>query len=134
MKAVIDTNVLIYDTFEDSVYHIKAKNILDSLDEWIIPTIVIHEYVWVMKSLVNVEDVVYKVEEYVNHYKTSLVPEKGEDILEALKRIRKENISLSRYNDEVILSIAMRVGVLATFDNKLRKRSESVGIKLLPRV
>jgi len=120
------------DTFEDSI-RIKAKNLLDSLDEWIIPTIVIHEYIWVMKSLkVNAEDVAYKVEEYVNHYKTSLIPEKGEDILEALKRIRREKISLSRYNDEVILSIATRVGVLATFDNRLRKLSESLRVRVLP--
>jgi len=86
-----------------------------------------------MKSLkVNAEDVAYKVEEYVNHYKTSLIPEKGEDILEALKRIRREKISLSRYNDEVILSIATRVGVLATFDNRLRKLSESLRVRVLP--
>ena len=39
MRAVID------DTFEDSVHHSEAKNLLDSLDEWILPTIVIHEYV-----------------------------------------------------------------------------------------
>ena len=84
-----------------------------------------------MKSLkVNAEDVAYKVEEYVNHYKTSLIPEKGEDILEALKRIRREKTSL-KYNDEVVLSIATRVGVLAAFDNKLRKLSESAGVRIL---
>jgi len=45
MKALIDTNVLVYDTFEDSIYHAEAKKLLDSLDRWIIPSIVIHEYV-----------------------------------------------------------------------------------------
>jgi len=33
MRAVIDTNVLIYDTFEDSLYHSEAKNILDPLEK-----------------------------------------------------------------------------------------------------
>ena len=62
MRVVIDTNVLVYDTFEDSLYHLEAKNILDSLEKWIIPTIVIHEYVWVLKSLkIPVNEVVYKV-------------------------------------------------------------------------
>ena len=51
MKALIDTNVLVYDTFEDSIYHAEAKKLLDSLDRWIIPSIVIHEYVWVMRIL-----------------------------------------------------------------------------------
>ena len=50
-KAVIDTNVLIYDLFEDSMYHKEASSILDMLEAWIIPTIVIHEFIWFIKGL-----------------------------------------------------------------------------------
>jgi len=128
----LQISISVYDTFEDSLYHIKAKNLLDDLDEWIIPTIVIHEYVWVMKSLnVSVEDTIYKVEEYVNHHKTKLVFE-GEYILRALKIINREKISLSRYNDKIILSVATKFGVLATFDDKLRKQSKKMEVKILP--
>ena len=135
MKAVIDTNVLIYDTFEDSVHHSEAKNLLDSLDEWILPTIVIHEYVWAMKSLnIDATNILDKVEEYVKHHKTRVVEETVDDILSALNAIVDEGLSLSRYNDKVILSIAIKnKRVLATFDGKLRKQALAVGLDILPR-
>jgi len=46
LSAVVDTNVLIFDTFEDSEFHIEAMKLLDSLKRWILPSIVFHEYVW----------------------------------------------------------------------------------------
>jgi len=33
MRAVIDTNVLIYDLVEDSEFHKEAEKLLDSLEE-----------------------------------------------------------------------------------------------------
>lgn len=133
MRAVIDTNVLVYDTFEDSVYHSEAKELLDALDEWIIPLIVIHEYVWLMKSLsIGVDDVVYKVEEYIEHKKTRITKEEPEDIVGALERVRREKLRLSRYNDEVLLSVAAKIGILATFDKKLRNQAEALKVRTLP--
>jgi len=44
MKAVIDTNILIYDLVEDSEFHKEAGELLDSLEEWLIPSLVIHEF------------------------------------------------------------------------------------------
>ncbi len=133
MKAVLDTNVLIYDTFEDSLFHLEAKEILDSLDEWIIPLIVIHEYVWILKSLeIAIDDVVYKVREYLDHHKTKLVLEDREDVLRALEIIRDENLSLSRYNDKIVLSIAQKVGTLVTFDKRLRKQALATKLEVLP--
>ncbi|MEO2152327.1 MAG: PIN domain-containing protein, partial [Thermococcus sp.] len=46
MHGVIDTNVLIYDTFEDTEFHKKAEETLESLDRWYVPAIVTQEYVW----------------------------------------------------------------------------------------
>ena len=46
MKAVIDTNILIYDLVEDSELHKEAEELLDSLEEWLIPSLVIHEFTW----------------------------------------------------------------------------------------
>ncbi len=129
MRAVVDTNVLVYDTFEDSVHHERAKELLDDLDRWVIPTIVIHEYVWVLRSLnVDPDDVRYKVEEYLTHRKTRVVPESRRDVLSALKIVAEEEIALSRYNDKVILSVAERENLaLATFDEKLRRQASSRG-------
>ncbi|WP_456478395.1 PIN domain-containing protein [Geoglobus ahangari] len=134
MKAVIDTNVLIYDTFEDSVYHLQARNLLDELRQWYIPAIVIHEYVWALKSLgVSSKDVLYKVEEILNHYKSQLIEDTEYDILRALSNVVEKNLSLSRYNDEVILSAAIRKRAsIATFDERLRRRALSAGLDVLP--
>ncbi len=133
MMAVVDTNVLIYDTFEDSIYHDEAKNLLDSLDRWMVLSIVVHEYVWVMKTLgVSVEDTAYKVEEYLNHPKTRYVCESAEDLLNAFEVIRREKLSLSRYNDKVILSVAIRIGSLASFDDKLRRQALRENVQVLP--
>ena len=129
-----DTNVLIYDTFEDSIYHEEAKNILNSLKEWIIPTIVLHEYVWALKSLkIDVKTVLEKVEEYVYHVKTKTVYETQDDVIYSLKTILHDRLSLLRYNDMVILSIAIRLRApLATFDKKLRTQAEKTNVKVLP--
>ncbi len=135
MRAVVDTNVLIYDTFEDSIYHEEAKNILNSLKEWIIPTIVLHEYVWALKSLkIDVKTVLEKVEEYVYHVKTKTVYETQDDVIYSLKTILHDRLSLLRYNDMVILSIAIRLRTpLATFDKKLRTQAEKTNVKVLPK-
>ena len=134
MKAVIDTNVLSYDTFEDSIYHPQARKLLDELEQWYIPAIVIHEYVWALKSLkISSEMVLYKVEEILNHHKSRLLENTEYDILSALDIVVKENLSLSRYNDKVILSAAVRNRMsIATFDEKLRKQALSSGINVLP--
>ncbi|MEM1947114.1 MAG: PIN domain-containing protein [Candidatus Caldarchaeum sp.] len=45
MRLLPDTNVLVYDTVEDSMHHDKAVKIIDAAGELAIPPIVIHEYV-----------------------------------------------------------------------------------------
>ncbi len=134
MKAVIDTNILIYDTFEDSLYHEDASRLLDRLDKWVIPTIVFYEYIWFMKGLkVNLLDIVDKVLEYTGSPKTIIVSEDKWGIEWALQRISREKISLSRFNDKVILSSAVRRRLpLATYDDKLREQAGNQGVKVLP--
>jgi len=133
MKAVIDTNVLVYDTFEDSIYHKKAKEILDRLDEWFIPAIVIHEYIWLLKSLnIKIKDIVEKVEEYLYNEKTKLINERREDIFNAINIIYKEGKKAAKYNDKVILSIAMNLKApVATFDKKLLSQANNFKVGIL---
>ncbi len=50
MKVLIDTNVIIYDLFEDPQFHKEAEEILDSSEGWVIPSIVIHELVWFLRD------------------------------------------------------------------------------------
>ncbi len=46
----MDTNVLIFDTVEDSLHHEKAKELMNSGIRWAIPSIVCSEYLWVLKN------------------------------------------------------------------------------------
>ena len=65
-EAVADTNVLVYDTFEDSLYHETPARLLDSLDRWLVPLIVVYEYVWFLKGLnVRPADARDKLLEYI---------------------------------------------------------------------
>jgi hypothetical protein len=65
MRAVIDTSVLIYDLVEDSEFHKEAEELLDSLEEWLIPSIVVHEFVWFLRAN-GIDNV-----EYVRSYVTN---------------------------------------------------------------
>ena len=53
--------------------------------------------------------------------------------MKALNTIVKENLSLSRYNDKVILFVVVNNDFnIATFDEKLRKQALNFGLKVLP--
>jgi len=133
VKAVIDTNVLVYDTFEDSVFHEQAKRLLDLLEEWIIPLIVVYEYIWFMKGLeIDLKSSMEKTREYLLHPKSKVLTERTSDLIKVLDTLLSEKIPLSRFNDKVILSIASKVGCIATFDSKLREQASTRGLVVLP--
>jgi len=131
--AVIDTNILVYDTFEDSVFHEHAAALLDGLEEWVIPEIAVYEYVWLLRELgVAASDVEDKLKDYLLSPKAKLVGG-GEVILAALSLIKREGVSLSRFNDKVILLLSKRFALpLATFDKRLRGQAKRVGVRVLP--
>jgi len=126
MSAVVDTNVLVFDTFEDSDSHGDALEALDSLEEWVIPGIVFHEYVWFMKDQkVAAEDTRMKVNEYLMDTKTRFHPIDADDIAFAVGNVRR----LGEYNDLVILSSAKRLGLpLLTFDKRLAAKAREFGV------
>jgi len=135
MSAVVDTNILVYDTFEDTRFYEYARRLLDDLEEWVIPLIVVYEYVWVLRELgVDLVDVEDKLKDYVLNPKARVVPEDLDCILEAFYRIREENLGLSRLNDKVILLLAKKLDYsLATFDKKLRNQARKMDVEVLPR-
>lgn len=129
MSAVIDTNVLIFDTFEDSMHHREAKEQLDSLERWILPSIVFHEYLWFMKG--EELDLGFsreKVIEYLTHAKSDPVPTQVDDILFSIQRIEEYR----DYNDLLILSAAKRMGhPLLTFDEELKRHADRHRVRTL---
>jgi len=134
LRAVLDTNVLVYDTFEDSIYHDEARRLLDSLDAWVIPLIVLYEYVWLMRGLgVDVADVAEKVWEYAWDHKSRVISGGREAVKWALAILREEGRPLSRFNDKVVLAVAQSERIpLASFDERLRGQARRLGLRVLP--
>lgn len=128
MSAVVDTNVLVFDTFEDSDSHKEAVEALDALETWVIPGIVFHEYVWFMKDQgVGVEETRVKVNEYLTDVKTRYRPVDADDVAFSLQNARR----LREYNDLLILSSAKRLGCpLLTFDKGLSTSARNLGVDL----
>lgn len=130
-KAVIDTNVIIYDYVEDSLYHKEAEEILDSLDRWVIPTIVIHELIWFLKGL-NLENKLNDIIAYIENEKAEIVCDCNNNVLKALEILRKEKLTLTSYKDMVILSHSILENYpLATFDKKLSKIAQKYGVVVI---
>lgn len=129
MSAVVDTNVLVFDTFEDSDSHKEAAESLDALEEWVIPGIVYHEYVWFMKDQeVDTADTKVKMMEYLMDAKTRFRPVDADDVAFAVGNARR----LGEYNDLLILSSAKRLGSpLLTFDRGLAARAREFGVSPL---
>ncbi|WP_324736541.1 PIN domain-containing protein [Thermococcus sp. SY098] len=134
MHAVIDTNVLIYDTFEDLEFHTKARKLLDSLDAWYVPTIVLQEYVWFFKNNgLSVKEARSMLDEYFSDPRFRNLRENASIVKRALIMLEEEKLSLSRFNDAMILVHAIeRRYSLATFDRKLRKLAERNSVKIVP--
>jgi predicted nucleic acid-binding protein len=127
----LDTNVLIYDTFEDTVYHKEARSLLDSLLEWNVPSVVIIEFVAFLNKLhLKREDILNKLDELINDPKFNLIEVEKEDLLAALKIVEGEQLSPLRLNDKIILSVSSRRKEnLQTFDKKLKREFENLSKK-----
>lgn len=135
MKLLLDTNVLIYDTVEDSEYHAIALEIIDKATQIHIPSIVIHEYIWVMLKLLQapLNIVEIKLHEYLDDPRTVYMLESVDILTNALKMLAEDKQSVREVNDYIILSTVQKYGlILATFDEKLRKIAISRNVKVVP--
>jgi len=127
MRLLPDTNVLVYETVE-------ACKLLDSAEEVFIPSIIAHEYFWVMTKLgVSLDVFLSKVEEYLEDSRTRYFVEPLDTYRRAITMIQEDKASLREVNDYLILAVAYRERlVLATYDHNLRKTAIKRGIKLVP--
>ncbi len=134
-RVLLDTNVLVYDIFEDSLYHREARDILERSRQWVIPTIVIHELVWFFRGLeLELREAIEVILQRITHEKAVVRPIDSSEIRKALSIVEHENLSLSRYNDKLILVVAQSERIpIATFDRKLRKQAVKLGIEVVPR-
>ncbi|MCS7133884.1 MAG: PIN domain-containing protein [Candidatus Caldarchaeum sp.] len=134
MKLLPDTNVLVYDTFEDSSRHHEAVKIIDDAQEMTIPAIIIHEFIWVMlKYSVQPSTITAKIREYLEDPRTRYMDEPVDALADALKMLEEDKAELKNVNDYIILSLAKRFNVvLATFDTELKKIAATKGVAVVP--
>lgn len=96
------------------------------------PTIVIHETVWVLQELLGREKALTFVKALISHRKTEIISVTKQDISNALKKIETEDVSLLRYNDKLIISITRRVNAaLLSFDKQLLTQATEEGIPII---
>ena len=133
MEAVIDTNCLIFDMVKDSEFHVSARKLLDRTDRWIVPSVVVEEFVFALKQLGVGDDLIAReVEEFLASGKAVFEPVRLQDVKAALDLIKAEGISSKRFNDKLILSIAKRDGAaVMTFDKGLQTECRSQGVEVV---
>jgi uncharacterized protein len=122
----VDTNVLVFDTYADSEYHEQARKKLEEAEGWVLPGIVVQEYVWALRGLkAQLSFARNKVEEYLLSDKATFSFDSQDDVLFAARGAP----SFSKYNDYLILSHARRLGVrLLTFDEDLERDAKKMGV------
>lgn len=126
VEAVIDTNVLIYDTVEDSVYHKDAEEKLSNLRKWVIPTVVLEEFAIVLLQLrVGRSFIREKLLEILENEKVEIAPLTRQHFIDSINTISKESISFKRLNDKLIVSAAKsRKLPVFTYDREIKKEWE----------
>ncbi len=134
-RLLPDTNVLVYETVEDSPHHTTAARIVDEAREIILLPIVLHEYIWVMVKKLGVDPwiVAEKIREYLSDRRVRYAPEPPSVLVSALRMLREMGLAPREVNDLIILAAARQYGaVLATFDEKLRRVAQRLGVRVVP--
>ncbi|ASJ00029.1 PIN domain-containing protein [Thermococcus gorgonarius] len=127
--TVIDTNVFIYSILRDSEFNAEARNLLASLEKWIVPSIVLYELYWFFREEgYSGEDIMKVVSSILNSPRTKVICDNGKYTKRALELTKNPR----HFNDMVILATAEDFKRLATYDKRLKKDAEKLGIKVLP--
>ena len=133
MTVLIDTNVLVYDTIENSQHHDSASELIDELEDPIInsPSIVELGFVLPRYGIDN-ERVRMKIEELLqsDYFTVSWLSGK---MMEKVSSFMAENkLSFRDFNDWIIAYDAnSRKVPLVTFDKILQKQCKKLGIQVI---
>ncbi|RLE80421.1 MAG: type II toxin-antitoxin system VapC family toxin [Thermoprotei archaeon] len=135
MEAIIDTNILIYETIEDSMYHKEVVEKLKDLESLYIPTNILIEFILVMKKLkLENKVIMHKISEILEDPSISLISIAKMDFKESLKIIIRENRDMKEINDKIILALAKRKNLpIYTYDRQLKQQARKYGVKVLSR-
>lgn len=123
-SAVIDTNIFTNAIIKEYTKHNEARKLLDNLETWYIPTIVIYEMVWLFKKL-GLERVNSIIESIIDNPKAYVVVDDGKISRLALK-------SGIDFSDRVVLYSAVVMNQpLATLDKELIKEAERLNLNII---
>jgi len=133
MEAIIDTNVLVYETVEDSLYHEEATKKMGELKTVHLPTNVLIEFILLMKRLGLSEGfIAKKVLRILEGENFKLVDITSSDFRESLSLIAREGTSVKRINDKMILALARRKGLpILTYDKQLKQQAGELRLKTI---
>ncbi len=127
--TVIDTNVFVYAVLRDSEFNEEARKLLASLERWVVPSIVLYELYWFFRGEgYRVKEINAVISSILESPRTKVVGDSGKYTKRALELAKNPK----RFNDMVILATAQEFGRLVTYDKKLRRDAERLGIDLLP--
>jgi Predicted nucleic acid-binding protein, contains PIN domain len=128
-RVVVDTNVLVYATFEDMEHHEEAYDILLKYNV-VIPYIVLYEFLGVLARLTkNISVIMIKLSELTEF---EIIHEDLDVVRSGIVMMRDDNAPIDMMNDYVILSVAMLEGSLATYDRRLRNLASKRGVVVIP--
>ena len=135
MEAIIDTNILIYETIEDSMYHKEVVEKLKDLESLYIPTNILIEFILVMKKLkLENQIIMRKILEILEDPSITLINIAKMDFKESLRIIIRENRDMKEINDKIILALAKRKNLpIYTYDRQLKQQARKYGVKVLNR-
>lgn len=135
LRIIADTDILVYDTIENSEKHFEASTLLDDADRIYLPSIVLHEFLWLAlrKLKLGVRAVKNKIEEYFSDARFYYVCENSEIFTTAMEMLAEDNAPPTKINDYILLVFAKRLGVeLATYDVELREIARKRGVAVVP--
>ncbi|MCL5989834.1 MAG: PIN domain-containing protein [Candidatus Thermoplasmatota archaeon] len=133
MTVLIDTNVLLYDTIENSPYHNSASELIDVSEDPIINSLSIVELGFVLPRYgIDNQDVQVKINELLHgdYFSVSWISGK---MIEKVSAFMVENkLSFRDFNDWIIAYDAHSRNVpLATFDKVLQNKCKKLGIQVI---
>ncbi|QDA32072.1 PIN domain-containing protein [Thermococcus indicus] len=127
--TVIDTNVFVYSILKDSEFNGEARKLLAGLERWVVPSIVLYELYWFFREEGYREEEIREViSSILNSPRTKVICDGGKYTKRALELTRNPK----RFNDMIILATAEDFKRLATYDKRLKKEAEKLGIQTLP--
>ena len=133
MTVLIGTNVLVYDTIENSPHHDSASEFVDESEDPIINSLSIVELGFVLPRYgIDNESVRMKIEELLHSDYFTVSWLSGKMMEKASSFMVENNLSFRDFNDWIIVYDAYSRKVpLVTFDKILQKRCKKLGIQIV---